>query len=128
MIRISNKRCLGSHKTIGIEGNRKFVLGTPLLAEVPNVARLKARVDGTSAISHRDAAVPDIGQLREAFLSTTAICGSLVSLNTYTWKRSANPELSRPANNGRRLRIIRSGNSLRMQSRMAVDATMGSSP
>src|SRR5262245_17140144 len=59
--------CLGSHKTIGIEGNRKFVLGTPLLAEVPNVAGLKARVGGTSALSHRNAAVPDIGQLREAF-------------------------------------------------------------
>src|SRR5215475_10114449 len=27
------QRCLGSHKTIGIEADGKFVLGTPMLAE-----------------------------------------------------------------------------------------------
>ena len=59
-------RCLGSHKTIGIEGDGEFVVGTPLLAEIPNIAGLKAGVDGASAIRHRDAAIPDIGQLREA--------------------------------------------------------------
>ena len=65
MIRTRQQRCLGGHKAIGIEGDGKFVLATPLLAEIPNVAGLKAGVDGASAISHRNAAVPDIGQLRE---------------------------------------------------------------
>src|SRR5262245_3410000 len=67
--------CLGGHKTIGIEGDGKFVLGTPLLAEIPNVTGLKAGVDGASTISHRDAAVPDIGQLRETLpLYSSDLC------------------------------------------------------
>src|SRR5262249_57575218 len=58
--------CLGSHKAIGIERDGKFVLGTPLLAEIANVAGLEAGVDGAPPIRNRDAAVPKIGQLLEA--------------------------------------------------------------
>src|SRR6476620_8472296 len=29
------QRCLGGHKAVGIEGDGKFVLATPLLAEIP---------------------------------------------------------------------------------------------
>src|SRR5262245_27446065 len=59
---------LSSHKTIGIQRDGKFVFVAPLLAEIANVTRLVAGVDNTPAIGHRDTAVPDVGQLREALL------------------------------------------------------------
>ena len=82
-----------------------------------------------AAVGERDAAAPGIGELREH-------AGSRWRRARGRWCRSAHrdgsccatPRAIRPSIIGAMWRMTRSGGSLRMQTRIAVDATIGSRP
>ena len=107
----------------------EFVPVAPALAEVPEVAGLEAGVDAAAAVGDRDAAAPFARPARQSPVPPARDV-------TRGWCRSGRRGGSgrrrrRPVNSrimASRLRITRSGGSLRTKMVIAVEAVIGSSP
>ena len=108
---------------------REVVLRAPALAEVADVAGLEAGVLRAAAIGDRNDARASRWPVRRSRLlgrGDGGIVGVAQHVERETDRRRR--RAARPSSSGDRWRMIRSGGSLRMQTRMAVEAVIGSSP
>ena len=115
------------HEAVGVERDGEFVLAAPALAEVPEVSGLEAGVDGAAAVGDRECGRAIARRARRSRLSSSAA----ISL-TAGVAQDVEMEASRPRRRASisrimasRLRITRSGGSLRTKIVIAVEAAIG---